>query len=328
MSPVIYDVILHNFNKVVKEKYGNKLVKVSELPWRDWWRECGARPVGQNNVAGHLALRPDMFKKTITYDEFPFLDDITGVTVLTLTFCKNVDYSAFPKVKWISHITLGVDGDSVMDISQLQAPLGNIEANTNTAISVGDSCKIIGRIVLQKFKGCVEAPLANNEATFIIPNGRFQYFNSKYNTANYMVLDNQSKLPYIEAESIELLTSLFILDKNVFINHFKSNALWLEELYFSDENKTIFNDGKYEKITLDYYSLNGSNPYDVLISFNGEIKLLPVINGNTHISNMYMYKMKELFKKYNLTYYTQSQLKEAIDSAVNMRQATALTGGF
>lgn len=326
MTPVIFDVILHNFNKVVKEKYGDKPVKVSELPWRDWWRECGARPVGQNNVAGHLALRPDMFEKTITYDEFPFLDDIANVTVLTLTFCKNIDYSAFPMVKWISHITLGVDDDSVMDISQLQAPFGNIEANTNTAITIAVSCKITGRIVLQKFKGCIEAPLTNNDATFIIPNGRFQYFDAKYNTANYMVLDNQSKMPYIEAESIELLTSLFILDKNVFITHFKSKALWLEELYFSNENKTIFNDGKYEKITLDYYSLNGCNPYDVLLSFNGEIKLLPIINGSTRISKMS--KMKELIKKYNLTDYTQIQLKEAIDSAVNMRQATALTGGF
>jgi len=327
MTPVIYDVILHNFNKAVKEKYGDKPVKVSELPWRDWWRECGARPVGQNNVAGHLTLRSDMFEETITYDEFPFLDDITNVTVLTLTFCKNVDYSSFPKVKWISNITLRVDADTAMDISQLQVPLGDMEANTGTCITVSDVCNIIGYINLQKFKGCIEAPLQNNEATIIIPNGWFQYFALKYqNEEDYLIIDNQSKVPFIEAEKIDIFGTVLILDKTTFIKHFKAKNLWFDGLCFSDKNKTIFNDGNYEKITFNYYGLNGCNPYDALVSFNGEIKVSPIIDGSTHISNMH--KMKELIKKYNLTDYTLRQVKEAIDSAVNMRTATVLTGGF
>lgn len=328
MSPVIYDVILHNFNKVVKEKYGDKPVKVSELPWRDWWRECGARPVGQNNVAGHLALRSDMFEETIAYDEFPFLDDITNVTILTLTFCNNVDYSAFPKVKWISHITLSIDADTVMDISQLQTPLGNMEANTGTTITVSDTCKMIGRINLQKFKGRIEAPLKNNEAAFIIPNGEFQYFGLKYQNSeeNYIIIDKQSKVPSVEAEKIGILGTVLILDKMTFINHFKAKNLWFDGLYFSDENKTIFNDGKYEKLSFDYSGLNGCNLYEVLVSFNGIVDIILIFpKGKWYTDTS---GLKELLEKHNLVYYTQTQVNDAIDLAVNMRNATALTGGF
>lgn len=99
MAPVIYDVILHNFNKVVKEKYGDKPVKVSELPWRDWWRECGARPVGQNNVAGSLVLRSDMFEETITYDEYPFLDNADGVTEFIIECNGRQNIEALPPMK-------------------------------------------------------------------------------------------------------------------------------------------------------------------------------------------------------------------------------------
>lgn len=328
MTPVIYDVILRNFNKVVKEKYGDKSVKVSELPWRDWWRECGARPVGQNNVAGHLALRSDMFEKIITYDEFPFLDDTEDVTNLTLAFCSNVEYSALPPVKSVKQIVLfNADDVNMLNVSLLQSLLENTETCDDIRFIADESCKIVGKINLQKFNGCLEAPLKNNEATFIIPNGWVRYFGPypKYEE-DYITIGKQTKVPFVESKNIDILAQLLILDKAMFINHFKAKNLWFDGLYFSDENKTIFNDGNYEKLTFDYTGLNGCDPYEVLISFNGTIDTVsPLLNGK---SNFKFPELKKLFKKHSLTYYTPEQVKDAIDSAVNAQKATVLTGGF
>lgn len=120
MTPVIYDVILRNFNRVVKEKYGDKSVKVSELPWRAWWRECGARPVGQNNVAGLLSIHKDMLKPTIVYDELPFIDNTDGVTEIVIEVCSNLSINVLPIMTYATSFAfVAVEKDEEIDLGDL-----------------------------------------------------------------------------------------------------------------------------------------------------------------------------------------------------------------
>ena len=72
-------------------------------------------------------------------------------------------------------------------------------------------------------------------------------------------------------------------------------------------------------------TINGCDPYDVLRTFNGKLSIAqskPIKESYARLS------VKELFKTYGLTYYTQKQREEAVNSALNERQATDLVGGF
>ena len=92
-----------------------------------------------------------------------------------------------------------------------------------------------------------------------------------------------------------------------------------------EENKTVFNDGNYEELKLGTLTINGCDPYDILRTFNGKLSIAqskPIKESYSRLS------VEELFKTYGLKYYTQKQKEEAVNSALNERQATASVGGF
>lgn len=330
MKTIVYEKVLRNFNKIVQEKYPNAVgMRVSEMPWQDWWKQCEAAPSGQNKVQGYLMFTDDSFLPNIVYDDFPFLDDLSKVEYLAVIFRNNVDYSVLPSVDLINRIFIDInDAVSTADISQLQTPLMNMKTDCHGDISIRlpESCKLIGELKLTRFTGTFEAPLVNNTAKFIIPNGNYQYYDSKHNAGGRMILvDEEIELPYIEAKSIELLTPLLLTRGDVFVSHFKSKELWIQDFYLSEANKTVFNDGLYEKLMIDYCSINGCNPYDVLSSFNG---MLNVINSKERKESYARLEVEDLFKKYNLTYYPIKRRKEAVQNAINSRQASVSVGGF
>lgn len=314
----------------MQEKYPNVVgMRVSEMPWRDWWKQCEAAPSGQNKIYFSLYLTRDCFLSNIVYDEFPFLDDLSETHRLSFCFCNNVDYSALPPVDFVVNISMIV-GDDVksVNISQLQTPLMNMRTNASAIIYLPatKNCKITGSIKLDGFKGIISGYLQNNDASFIIPNGKYQSdIKEDLGTNNFIIINEQNHLPFIVANIIELTKPILLLNKDTFVSRFKSKILQPYVIYIPEENKTVFNDGNYEELKLGNLSINGCDPYDVLRTFNGKLSIgqLNIIKGShTRL------EVEELFKTYGLTYYTQKQREEAVDSVLNERQATASVGGF
>ena len=330
MKTIVYEKVLHNFNKIVQEKYPNVVgMRVSEMPWRDWWKQCEAAPSGQNTTYSSLYLSSDCFLPNIVYDEFPFLDDLSKTTYLTLCFCNNVNYSALPPVDLVDGISLTVNEDvKTLNISQLQSPLMNMRTDTSAGIYLpsAKNCKITGSIKLDGFRGIISGYLQNNEASFIIPNGKYQSdIEEDLGKNNFIIINEQNHFPFIDANIIELTKPILLLNKDAFVSHFKSKILQPYIIYIPEENKTVFNDGNYEELKLGTLTINGCDPYDVLRTFNGKLSIAqsrPIKESYARLS------VEELFKTYGLKYYTQKQKEEAVNSALNERQATASVGGF
>lgn len=330
MKTIVYEKVLHNFNKIVQEKYPNVVgMRVSEMPWRDWWKQCEAAPLGQNTTHFSLYLSGDCFLSNIVYDEFPFLDDLSKTTFLALCFCNNVNYSALPPVDLVDGISLTVNDDvKTLNISQLQSPLMNMRTDTSAAIYLPSTknCKITGSIKLDGFRGIISGYLQNNEGRFIIPNGKYQSdIKESLGKNDFIIINEQNHLPVIDANIIELTTPILLLKKDTFVSHFKSKILQPHIIYIPEANKTVFNDGNYEELKLGTLSINGCDPYDVLMTFNGK---LSIAHFNSIKESYARLSVEKLFKTYGLTYYTQKQREEAVNSALNERQATASVGGF
>lgn len=330
MKTIVYEKVLHNFNKIVQEKYPNVVgMRVSEMPWRDWWKQCEAAPSGKNKTYFSLYLSSDCFLPNIVYDEFPFLDDLSKTPFLTLCFCNNVDYSALPPVDLVDGIRITVSDDvKTVNISQLQAPLMNMRTNTYTILYLPatKNCKITGSIKLDGFRGIISGYLQNNEASFIIPNGKYQSdIEEDLGTNNFIIITEQNHLPFLDANIIEFTNPILLLNKDTFVSHFKSKILQPHVICIPEANKTVFNDGNYEELKLGNLSINGCNLYDVLGTFNGK---LSIGQFNSIKESYARLEVEELFKTYGLTYYTQKQREEVVDSVLNERQATASVGGF
>ena len=330
MKTIVYEKVLHNFNKIVQEKYPNVVgMRVSEMPWRDWWKQCEAAPSGKNKTYFSLYLTSDCFLPNIVYDEFPFLDDLSKTPFLTFCFCNNVDYSALPPVDLVNSIRLIVNNDvKIANISQLQSPLMNMRTNTNAVIYLPSTknCKMTGSIKLDGFRGIINGCLQNNEASFITPNGKYQSdITEDLGKNNFIIINEQNHLPFIDANIIELIKPILLLNKDTFVSHFKGKILQPHKIYIPEANKTVFNDGNYEELKLGNLSINGCDLYDVLGTFNGKLNIW---HCNIIKESYACLEVEELFKTYGLTYYTQKQREEVVVSVLNERQATASVGGF
>ena len=340
MKTIVYEKVLHNFNKIVQEKYPNVIgMRVSEMPWRDSWKQCEAAPSGQNTIHHSLSLTEDLFLSSVIYDELPFLDDISDVKLITSCLLENVNYTNLPPITKIERAFIrSGEKTKIVDITQLQRCFGetlgdlpysaiNFEINSKVP-----DIEVTGSLILKNFSGNIHTSISCGRYELVAPKSSFYCFSGlfKHNiTGKYQdccIIDKNTFVPKLKGKRISFLPWSIISNEAVFCESFKCKILEFSDVLFLLETPNLFYKNGYETLVFEDNAIDGIGIRDFLIGFNGEIVAHRTYGGISSYPKTAQETLNGLGKEIRLKSY--DERREIVLSAMAERNASLACGGF